>query len=473
MKRITGKGIRMAGITFAAFIAAGTFLGSGVVFAAEEDNNVAIETMELTNESSPENVNDSDASNTDVVTESITVDEKQMSGTSAVQVNTVENTNLQEKEGTDKAEIPVNEQEEKNGWIYENGVYKFYKDGTAYTGWHYMGKAEGEAISHWSYFDKDGALYTGWHKMGKKEGETTQHWSYFGSNGWLRTGWQKLDKKDGEATPHWSYFGSNGWLRTGWQKLDKKDGEATPHWSYFGSNGWLRTGWQKLDKKDGETTPHWSYFGNNGWLRTGMQTMGTSANPDGNSKQHLSYFGTNGWLVENRLFTYENQQYMADKKGWATAVRSEHEKTLARAMQLVAQVTNESMSMEEKLRACYIHIRDNYPEYNPRIPHYSGEGWHITYANDIFVGQNGRKGGNCLSVAAAFAYMAKAIGFENVYAANSTGHGWAEVNNLVYDAEWERHNSGSYYGVSYNDTEGRPKYKYIFNSDNPYARVRL
>ena len=419
MKRITGKGIRMAGITFAAFIAAGTFLGSGVVFAAEEDNNVAIETMELTNESSPENVNDSDASNTDVVTESITVDEKQMSGTSAVQVNTVENTNLQEKEGTDKAEIPVNEQEEKNGWIYENGVYKFYKDGTAYTGWHYMGKAEGEAISHWSYFDKDGALYTGWHKMGKKEGETTQHWSY------------------------------------------------------FGSNGWLRTGWQKLDKKDGETTPHWSYFGNNGWLRTGMQTMGTSANPDGNSKQHLSYFGTNGWLVENRLFTYENQQYMADKKGWATAVRSEHEKTLARAMQLVAQVTNESMSMEEKLRACYIHIRDNYPEYNPRIPHYSGEGWHITYANDIFVGQNGRKGGNCLSVAAAFAYMAKAIGFENVYAANSTGHGWAEVNNLVYDAEWERHNSGSYYGVSYNDTEGRPKYKYIFNSDNPYARVRL
>ena len=35
--------------------------------------------------------------------------------------------------------------------------------------------------------------------------------------------------------------------------------------------------------------------------------------------------------------------------------------------------------------------------------------------------------GNCFSYGAAFAYMAKAIGYKNVYCCNSGGHGWAEV----------------------------------------------
>ncbi len=213
-----------------------------------------------------------------------------------------------------------------------------------------------------------------------------------------------------------------------------------------------------------------SYFGPNGWLRTGLQNMGTSENPDGKNTRHQSYFGSNGWLVENKVFTYGNAQCIADNRGWARQAVSESDKTLVRAYQLVDKVTNNGMTKEQKLRASYNHIRDNYPEYNPRIPHYSGEGWNVTYANDIFI----NKGGNCLSVAAAVAYMAKAIGFDNVYAVNSTGHGWAEINNRVYDAEWERHNAGSFYNLSYDDTSGgKPNYKSIFNSSNPYARVRL
>ena len=38
----------------------------------------------------------------------------------------------------------------KKGWVNENGRYKYYgKDGKAYTGWHKMGKAEGEKTTHW------------------------------------------------------------------------------------------------------------------------------------------------------------------------------------------------------------------------------------------------------------------------------------------------------------------------------------
>ena len=199
-------------------------------------------------------------------------------------------------------------QAKKNGWVKENGGYKYYKNGKAYTGWHKMGKAEGEKKAHWCYFGKNGVMYTGWKKMGKAEGEKTAHWCYFGSNGWMRTGWVKFGKgtsePDGNTKQHWCYFGSNGWLRTGWVKFGKgtanPDGNVAKHWSYFGKNGWMRTGWVQFGKGtselDGNTKKHWCYFGNNGWMRTGWQTMGTKNNPDGKSKKHTSYFGSNGWM---------------------------------------------------------------------------------------------------------------------------------------------------------------------------------
>ncbi len=191
---------------------------------------------------------------------------------------------------------------------------------------------------------------------------------------------------------------------------------------------------------------------------------------DGESAPHLSYFDDKGCLVTNNVFDIGNEEYIADDNGWAKKVESEHDKTLARAYRLVDEWTDKGMTKEEKFRICYDHIRDDFPEYNPRIPHYAGEGWDTTYANDIFVD----KGGNCISVAAAVAYVAKAIGFKDVYAVNGGSHGWAEVDNLVYDAEWERHNDGSYFGLSYDVSgDGLPVYKYIFGSDNPYARIKL
>ena len=48
--------------------------------------------------------------------------------------------------------------------------------------------------------------------------------------------------------------------------------------------------------------------------------------------------------------------------------------------------------------------------------------------------------------------MAKAIGCSDCYACNSGGHGWAEVEGLIYDAEWSMHSKKySYYAMSYDE----------------------
>lgn len=213
----------------------------------------------------------------------------------------------------------------KRGWVKEAGGFKYYgKDGKPYTGWHYLGKAEGEKTPHWSYFDKNGTIYIGWHKMGKKEGENPEHWSYFGENGWLRTGWQIMGTKanpDGKNKVHWSYFGPNGWLRTGWQQLGKgtgnPDGNAAKHWSYFGGNGWLQTGWKWFTSADGEKTNHWSYFGDNGWLATGQRKIaGISYSFDGKGWLTIGHLLPDGCY---KISTQSNKDYGLDIQGASSA----------------------------------------------------------------------------------------------------------------------------------------------------------
>lgn len=142
--------------------------------------------------------------------------------------------------------------------------------------------------------------------------------------------------------------------------------------------------------------------------------------------------------------------------------------TLQRAQAVVASITNDSMSMETKLRICFDYVK-TYQESRPRMPHYLGMDWPVIYANDMFV--NGS--GNCCSYAAAFAYMAKAIGYEEVYCCNSGGHGWAEIDGLIYDPEWSKwHHVYNYYALSY-DTPTDQDYKGAIGARKPWMRIKL
>ena len=141
---------------------------------------------------------------------------------------------------------------------------------------------------------------------------------------------------------------------------------------------------------------------------------------------------------------------------------------LQRAQAIVTSITNDSMSMEQKLRACFDYVK-TYREGRPRTPNYTGMDWPVIYANDIFV--NGF--GNCCSYAAAFAYMAKAIGYEEVYCCNDSGHGWAEIDGLIYDPEWSMHHDVySYYALSY-DTKTDVDYKGNIAARLPWMHVKI
>ena len=144
--------------------------------------------------------------------------------------------------------------------------------------------------------------------------------------------------------------------------------------------------------------------------------------------------------------------------GKAYKVSTAKDQTLHRALKLVSKLTTANMTKAQKLRKCFDYLQTQTSESNPRVPHYRGMDWPVVYANDIFTTGTG----NCFSYAASLGFMAKAIGYEDVYACNSGGHGWTEIGGLVYDSEWQRNNHKySYFGLSYNS-----------NTDVNYASVQ-
>ena len=117
------------------------------------------------------------------------------------------------------------------------------------------------------------------------------------------------------------------------------------------------------------------------------------------------------------------------------------------ARDAVRKCTRKGMTMEEKLYASFHYLKDNYLE-GVRRDTYTGPDWPAVYAKDLLI--DGK--GDCFSFGASFAYMAKAIGYEEVYACNSGGHGWTEIDGKLYDPEWATHSDKySYYGMSYDE----------------------
>ena len=163
------------------------------------------------------------------------------------------------------------------------------------------------------------------------------------------------------------------------------------------------------------------------------------------------YFYVNGDGVIDDKYT---GTVNADGVGWniingkASKVVTDSDKTLSEAIKAVSAYITPEMSKEEKLKACFEHIKSDYIERVPRTPADHNPGWEVKYANDILVDG----AGDCYSYGAAFAYMARAIGCDECYACNSGGHGWAEVEGKVYDPEWSmHHNEFSYFALSYDE----------------------
>lgn len=191
---------------------------------------------------------------------------------------------------------------------------------------------------------------------------------------------------------------------------------------YFDSKGVQRTGWQKIGNK-------YFYFrianGGDGYMVKSKKVNGIKLQKDGTAK-----------------VTSNNKKKL---------------KALFMATETVEKITKPTMTKAEKLEKCYNYCVKNI-RYRGARKFQGGKNWDAKYTiNTINDGH-----GNCYAYGATFAYLANAIGYKKAYAISSGGHGWAEVNNKVYDISWELvDKEHDYFGVSYNlsGVDGRPNYK--------------
>lgn len=155
--------------------------------------------------------------------------------------------------------------------------------------------------------------------------------------------------------------------------------------------------------------------------------------------------------------------------GAAAPVMNDSDSMLFCAAKAIAKCTDSSMGKREKLRAAFDYIKTAYLEGVRHDPPYREADWPVVCASDLFVYGKG----DCFSYGAAYAYMAKAIGCDEVYACNTGGHGWAEVEGKFYDPEWDMHNSTyNHFGVSPGD-ECDVNYVTSIQDGADWMRVKL
>lgn len=219
------------------------------------------------------------------------------------------------------------------------------------------------------------------------------------------------------------YFNTKGYMKTGWVKYNNKK-------YYFDTDGKRCSGVKKINGK-------YYYFNEKGVMKTGTVTSGKN-----------TYYCTDKGILEaqkkGKTFYYANGKKMNETKAY------EYE-TLQRAKNIVSQITNSKMTQGQKLQTCFNWVIKHY--YATRRIFMNQTAWPALYANDYFIPGGG---GNCFSDACSFAYLAKALGYQDVYVCvdtlkvNGSGHCWAEINGLVYDPLFaEAKNYAKYYGGTY------------------------
>lgn len=129
-------------------------------------------------------------------------------------------------------------------------------------------------------------------------------------------------------------------------------------------------------------------------------------------------------------------------KAQVTSGNKKYLSTYVTAQHIVEQVTTPNMSQSQKLRKCFEYVVSK-PYITRRFPFQNYKGWEVDYANDIFL----LGGGTCFSDGSAFAFLAHALGYSEVYSCSSLAHGWTLINGRVYDPlVFEDKKSEYYYG---------------------------
>lgn len=123
------------------------------------------------------------------------------------------------------------------------------------------------------------------------------------------------------------------------------------------------------------------------------------------------------------------------KKGYAKYNSTEQRKleAMVKANKIVESVTNCEMKRPERLRRAYDKLLTYPKRYVSDYLDTSKSDWDVYYANFMF----DKKYGDCFPFGCSFAYLANAVGYSNVYAVSSGGHGWTEISGRIYDPSWD------------------------------------
>lgn len=212
---------------------------------------------------------------------------------------------------------------------------------------------------------------------------------------------------------------------------------------YYNAKGKKVTGLKKIKHKR-------YYFDANGVQRTSWQKIG----------KYYYYFtpeeGQKGCMVKSK--TVNGIPLKSGGRAQETTENKDKLDLMVTASKTVESITDWSMSKTDRLWKCFEYTKSHYQYYVWRKFPTGMKNWDRLYAADMLY----RGRGNCFSYAAAYAYLANAVGYE-AYVVSSGGHGWAEINGRVHDPDWALASRvDTYFAMSYDlsGVNGRPRYKW-------------
>ena len=223
---------------------------------------------------------------------------------------------------------------------------------------------------------------------------------------------------------------------------------------YFANRkGEFLTGWRKINKKQ-------FYFSARGRALPGIQTIGKK-------KYCFSYRGEmlTGWqIIDGKKYYFNPKKGVMLKnrtidgakinfKGEAPLNKSELLEI--ECQEIIGQITNDSMSRSDKIRACYNYMvsHSNFSYMTWRDYSYYDD-WDVDYAYEMLTSHMG----NCYNFAAAFAHLTKSAGCDATIVRGRihgtrdgagdgfTRHCWTIVDGLCYDTELAFVGAASVYG---------------------------
>ncbi len=245
------------------------------------------------------------------------------------------------------------------------------------------------------------------------------------------------------------YYNSSGNMLVGKKKINGKVFFFSKKKS---KRGIMQTGLVKIGKSE-------YYFAKKGALGT----KGSGVNGWVNIKKRGYCYCVNGKIQKKACI----DDYYLNSNG---AMTSSSKKMYKLVKKTVKSLTNNSMTKLQKLRKCYEYLCSSSFTYVTKRPFSYASSWRITYGYEMLTTHSGV----CYNFSAAFAYMARYIGYDSVKAVAGELlyldghwdlHSWTTITidgtYYVFDASMEHGGMGDFWMKTYAGT-GR-KYREWYN----------